>query len=54
MIFVFTCDHMNDGDVREVKRHHYICNTCGKEVRRDVVAEQRNAAHKVSGIGGGK
>lgn len=52
MIFTFTCGHEADGDLREIRRGRYVCNTCGAAVRRDVVAEQRNAARKVQGIGG--
>lgn len=54
MIFVFTCGHEAKGDLREVKRGEYVCNICNTAVRRDVVAEQRNAARKVQGIGGAK
>lgn len=52
MIFIFECEHEAAGDLREVKRGQYVCNRCNEPVRRDVVAEQRNAARKVQGIGG--
>lgn len=26
---------MSDGDIREVQRHHVICNGCGKKIQLD-------------------
>jgi ribosomal protein L37AE/L43A len=53
MIFTFTCK-CGTANAREIRRGIYACEDCGAEVRRDVVAEQRNAARKAAGIGGAK